>query len=133
MTAEKNDTEQALLRNVREVCRELPGAEEYVMVHHPAFRVGKKPFVISGMQGQARGATLSINFGRELQHQLLDDARFSKTPYLGQHGWVTIAGADLAPGELASLVVESWRRVASKKQQAERATATAKVVKVSRG
>jgi predicted DNA-binding protein (MmcQ/YjbR family) len=88
------------------------------MVHHPAFRVGKKPFAIAGMQQASKGETLSINLGRDMQHQLLDDPRFSKTPYIGQHGWVTIAHADLKQGELALLVIESWRRVASPKQQA---------------
>lgn len=35
-----------LLGLLRRLCAKLPGAEEYVMVHHPAFRVGKKPFAI---------------------------------------------------------------------------------------
>lgn len=89
------------------------------MVHHPAFRVGKKPFAIAGMQQATRGATLSINLGADMQHQLLDDARFTRTPYIGQHGWVTIAYDDLVEGELAALVLGSFRRVASKKQLAQ--------------
>lgn len=112
------DSPSDSLAALRRLCTALPGAEEYVMVHHPAFRVGKRPFAIEGMEEAERGATLSINLGREAQAGLLDDARFSKTAYIGQHGWVTIAHSALKKGELALLVTESWRRVANRKQLA---------------
>jgi predicted DNA-binding protein (MmcQ/YjbR family) len=117
MKVDARSMEQALTL-LRRFCAGLPAAEEYVMVHHPAFRVGKKPFVIAGMQQHERGATVSVNLGLEMQDQLLDDSRFSKTPYIGQHGWVTIAHADLRKGELEALVVGSFRRVANRKQLA---------------
>lgn len=107
-----------LLAVLRRVCAALPDAEEYVMVHHPAFRVGKKPFAIAGMEQATKGATVSVNLGREAQPQLLDDARFARTPYIGQHGWVTVAHAQLRKGELEMLVAESYRRVANRKQLA---------------
>ena len=89
------------------------------MVHHPAFRVGKKPFVIVGFEEATRGTTLSINLGRDAQDSLLSDPRFLKTPYIGQHGWVTIAYKQLSEEEMRTLVVDSWRRVATKRQLAE--------------
>jgi predicted DNA-binding protein (MmcQ/YjbR family) len=110
---------RAVLADVRALCAKLPAAEEYVMVHHPAFRVGKKPFVIVGMEEAAKGGTLSVNLGHEMQDQLLGDARFTKTPYIGQHGWVTLAHRALRKNELAPLVVGSYRRVAGKKQLAQ--------------
>ncbi len=88
------------------------------MVHHPAFRVNKRPFAIVGMDQSTSGASLSINLGRDAQCTLLDDARFSRTPYIGQHGWVTINSARLRKGELDMLVTEGYRRVANKKQLA---------------
>jgi predicted DNA-binding protein (MmcQ/YjbR family) len=103
---------------LRGVCGALPGAEEYVMVHHPAFRVGKKPFAIAGMEEATKGATLSVNLGIEAQHQLLDDARFTRTRYIGRHGWVTARSGKLKKGEIETLVVESYKRVANKKQLA---------------
>jgi hypothetical protein len=109
---------RALVGALRKVCAKLPGAEEYVMVHHPAFRVAKKPFAIAGLDSERRGSALSINLGRDAQDGLLGDARFARTPYIGQHGWVTISQRALAPGELAVLVTESWRRIAGKKQLA---------------
>lgn len=118
MKAESNEGRSELLSVLRRVCAKLPGAEEYVMVHHPAFRVGKKPFAIAGMDEATLGATLSINLGIEAQHHLLDDARFTRTRYIGQHGWVTVTGKKLKKGELETLVVESYKRVANKKQLA---------------
>jgi predicted DNA-binding protein (MmcQ/YjbR family) len=104
-----------LVSTLRAVCTRLPGSEEYVMVHHPAFRIGKKPFVIAGMEEATKGATVSVNLGQEAQPSLLDDARFTRTPYIGQHGWVTVPHDRLKKGELEALVSESWRRVAGKK------------------
>lgn len=121
----KTDSSKAVLDLVAvlaRICGDLPGAEQYVMVHHPAFRVGKKPFAIAGLEEAAKGATLSINLGIDAQHHLLDDARFTRTPYIGQHGWVTIPHGKLKKGELETLVVESYERVANKKQLAALAT-----------
>jgi predicted DNA-binding protein (MmcQ/YjbR family) len=112
------DAQAQLVAELRELCKQFPGSEEYVMVHHPAFRVGKKPFVIAGIADSA-AVGLSINLGHEAQAGLLDDERFSKTPYIGQHGWVTVARAALQRAELAELVTSSWRRVAKSKQLAE--------------
>jgi predicted DNA-binding protein (MmcQ/YjbR family) len=109
----------ALLATLREACAALPGAEEYIMVHHPAFRVGKKPFVIAGMEEGTKGATVSVNLGPEAQPELLDDARFTRTPYIGQHGWVTVPNKALKKGELEMLIVESYRRIANKTQRAQ--------------
>jgi predicted DNA-binding protein (MmcQ/YjbR family) len=109
----------ALLTVLRAICAKLPGSEEYVMVHHPAFRVGKKPFAIAGMSQHELGATLSINLGRDAQAHFLEDARFAKTPYIGQHGWVTVPHDRIGKSELVALVTDSWRRVANKKQLAQ--------------
>ena len=115
-----------LLDVLRRVCGGLPGAQEYVMVHHPAFRVGKKPFAIAGMDEATSGPTLSVNLGKDAQVGLLDDARFARTHYIGQHGWVTIDSRRLRKGELETLVVESYRRVATKTQLAALASARPK-------
>jgi len=123
----KTDSSKAaleLLTLLRRVSATLPGSEEYVMVHHPAFRVGKKPFAIAGMEEATKGATLSINLGVDAQHQLLGDPRFTRTPYIGQHGWVTVTQSKLKKGEFETLVVESYKRVANKKQLAALAAGT---------
>jgi predicted DNA-binding protein (MmcQ/YjbR family) len=112
------------LAELRPLCAQLPGSQEYVMVHHPAFRVAKKPFAIvgmvAGMEEHRLGSALSINLGRDAQPMLLSDPRFTRTPYIGQHGWVTVAAKDLRAGEMAQLVEDSWRRVANQKQLSQR-------------
>lgn len=118
MRTDDSEAVRAVVAELRRLCDALPGAEQYVMVHHPAFRVGKKPFVIAGMLHGSQTTSVSINLGPEMQHQLLGDARFAKTPYLGRHGWVTIARGALEQGELAMLVTESWRRIANNTQLA---------------
>lgn len=114
----KLDSLDAALSTLRKLASALPGAEEYVMVHHPAFRVGKKPFAIVGMD---QAPTVSINLGPEAQADLLTDERFSRTHYIGQHGWVTVDYGRLRAGEVASLVEGSWQRVAGKKHLAAHA------------
>ena len=119
MKTDDSKAVRELMESLRRISAKLPGAEEYVMVHHPAFRVGKKPYAIAGMEAAEKGATLSVNLGRDAQAALLDDERFTRTPYIGQHGWVTVPSHELPKKELEELVVDSWRRVASKKQLAQ--------------
>lgn len=109
------DVPGTILRKLRKLCQALPDAEEYVMVHHPAFRVSKKPFLIVGMN---QAPTISVNLGVVTQADLLDDARFERTPYIGQHGWVTVAEKSLSSAELRELVEQSYRRVAGKRRVA---------------
>jgi len=111
---------EALMTTLRALCAGLPGSEEYVMVHHPAFRVGKKPFAIAGLAGTHEEPTLTINLGPMMQGELLDDPRFVRSPYIGRHGWVTVQAKALKKVELERLVLDSWRRVASKKHLKER-------------
>ena len=50
-----------LLDVLRNVCTKLPGAEEYVMVHHPAFRVGKRRVCLLFSRGDAlRGDRVTV-------------------------------------------------------------------------
>jgi predicted DNA-binding protein (MmcQ/YjbR family) len=118
-TAKTRAAQERLLSALRHQCAGLPGSEEYIMVHHPAFRVGKRPSLIVGFEEASRGPTLSINLGRDAQDSLLSDPRFVKTPYIGQHGWVTIAYKQLSEDEMRTLVVDSWRRVATRRLLAE--------------
>lgn len=97
---------------LRTLCAPFPQAEEYTMVHHPAFRVGKKPFVILGGADEAQ---LSIKVPVMDQPLYLEDPRFSKTPYIGQHGWVTFPIAAMSEGEVKRLIDLSYRGVAPKR------------------
>jgi hypothetical protein len=106
----------AFMTGLRTLCQDLPEAEEYVMHEHPSFRAGKKPFVICGDGRHGEPPTMSVNHGLFDQALLLDDPRFTRTHYIGQHGWVTIALSDLrGPDELRALVLGSYRRAATKR------------------
>lgn len=133
MKTDSGKAVEALLAVLRKTCAALPGAEEYIMVHHPAFRVGKKPFAIAGMEQATKGATISVNLGQEAQPALLDDTRFTRTPYIGQHGWVTVTHKALKKGELETLVVDSYVRVANKTQRAALAGGKASATGSRRG
>lgn len=56
---------------------------------HTSFRVKDKPFVMMG-EGK-NGPGMSIKVGKEIQAVLLKRADFTKTAYIGQHGWVSLA------------------------------------------
>ena len=104
------------------------GAPQIRRIWRKQWHRGKSHGVLSVMKTDAtkavreaqQDATISVNLGRDAQLALLDDERFTRTPYIGQHGWATVSQTRLGQKELELLVVDSWRRVATKKQLAQR-------------
>lgn len=79
-----------LLAALRETCGRLPEVEEVVDgFGHTTFKVRGKSFVIAGM-GEG-GEAVSIKADRETQAILVRAGPYYRTPYIGQHGWVSIA------------------------------------------
>lgn len=59
---------------------------------------------------------LSIKSDKEQQYLLLQQGGYVKTPYIGQHGWVSLeSGSTPNWGELADLIKEAYLRAAPKK------------------
>ncbi|MCZ8521130.1 MULTISPECIES: MmcQ/YjbR family DNA-binding protein [Paenibacillus] len=117
-TVHKTITSPAGLRlvaDVREICARLPETVEKIDgFGHTTFRVGDKPFVFLG-EGE-QGISISIKADKETQAFLLAKGPYTKTPYIGQHGWVSLHGPDAVPGdELRDLIVEGYGRTASKR------------------
>jgi predicted DNA-binding protein (MmcQ/YjbR family) len=112
-------TFQDLISQIRTLCKDLPEAEEYLMHSHPSFRAGKKCFVIlgEGDSGLSRtGVTMSIKVSLMEQGLFLEDPRFSRTHYIGQHGWVTLhVDRGTSPEEVEHLVLKSYRGAATKR------------------
>ena len=104
-------TDAQILDRFREICGALPSAEEYIMVHHPAFRIAKKPFaILNGPDGQL---AISVKVEKTVQAVFLKDPRFYRTPYIGQHGWVSLpVTANIDWEEVAELVQGSYRLTA---------------------
>jgi predicted DNA-binding protein (MmcQ/YjbR family) len=106
---------QRLLAALRGVCRRLPEVQEVVDgFGHTTFRVGKKSFLIAGMGED--GHAISIKADRETQAFLVRLGPWYRTPYIGQHGWVSIA--DPLEGdweEVSGLIVDGYRLAAPKR------------------
>ena len=101
-----------LLKALRKVCEPLPEVtEEIDGFGHTAFRVRKKSFVIAGM-GE-RGTAISIKSDPANQALLVDRGPWYRTPYIGQHGWVSVDDPlEQDWAEIAELIVDGYRPAA---------------------
>ena len=103
-----------VLQRLRAICLALPEAVEVVTWGHPTFRAGRRDFVVwEHYHGEW---CIALRVGRSLQRELLKDARFYLTPYVGKHGWVSLrATGPLDWVEVAALAHQSYRQVAIKR------------------
>jgi predicted DNA-binding protein (MmcQ/YjbR family) len=101
--------------NVRGICESLPEVEEIIDgFGHTTFKVNGKSFIIMGENEE--GTSVSFKSDRENQEFLLHLGRFSKTPYIGHHGWVSIKkGEPIDWNELGELLEEAYLRAAPKR------------------
>jgi predicted DNA-binding protein (MmcQ/YjbR family) len=97
-----------LLENVRKICLALPEASEIIDgFGHNTFKINGKSFVISGES--EKGFSISFKSDRETQEILLQKEHFYKTPYIGQHGWVSIQNpVEEEWDELTDLIQEAY-------------------------
>lgn len=104
-----------MLERVRRVCLALPEATEIIDgFGHNTFKINGKSFVISGES--EKGFRLSFKSDRETQALLLQKEYFFKTPYIGQHGWVSIENPEPENwDELSDLIQEAYLRAAPKR------------------
>jgi predicted DNA-binding protein (MmcQ/YjbR family) len=104
---------------IREICLELPDTKETMTWGCPHFRVGEKIFAGYG----AEKGKASISFKLEMDHAdalVMNDPRFTRAPYVGQHGWVSMDATRIKDwNEIRSLVFESYRLIAPKRSLAK--------------
>lgn len=106
---------QRLLAALRDVCSRLPEVDEIVDgFGHTTFKVRGKSFVIAGM-GES-GEAVSIKSDGVTQAELIRRGPYYRTPYIGQHGWISI-GSPLEHDwtEVAELIVDGYRLAAPKR------------------
>jgi predicted DNA-binding protein (MmcQ/YjbR family) len=106
-------SEDQILERLRTICSALPDVTEGVTFGHPTFRVNGKMFaVIEEYKGELG---ICVKVEKELQGIFLDDSRFFRTPYIGNHGWVTLKvyATRLNWAEVKDLVRGSHRLVAA--------------------
>ena len=101
------------LNEMRRICLGLPEATETMTWGQPHFRVRGKIFAGFG----DHGGTESIGFKLEREHAdaAIQDPRFTRAPYVGQHGWISMDVKGVRDwGEVRALVLESYRLIAPK-------------------
>jgi len=108
--------EKKILAKLREICLALPKSSETVTFGHPTFQVGTKTFaVLETYKGEL---SICVKVGKNMQPVFLEDPRFYRTPYVGQHGWVSLrANTKLDWQEIAGLVNGSHDLVGAKKRR----------------
>lgn len=104
-----------LLAALRAACERLPEVDEIVDgFGHTTFKVSKRSFVIAGMGED--GQAVSIKADPVTQAELVRRGPYYRTPYIGHHGWISIADPlshDWV--EVEELIVDGYRRAAPKR------------------
>ena len=110
MTSATRKPKSPLLTRLRRYCLSLPGTSEVGAWGHPNFRVAGRAFAVYEFY---RGRpSIAVKSDLDLQEILIEDQRFFRTPYLGQHGWVSLwADQPLQWEMVKDLVMGSYRRV----------------------
>ena len=107
--------EKELIRRVRALTAGLPEVRaERDGFGHTTFRVGKRSFVMIG--GGHGDGSMSIKADLPSQSFLVRRGPYERTPYIGQHGWVSVWGhQELDWTEIAELIRDAYRLVAPKR------------------
>ena len=102
------------LTEMRRICLALPETTETMTWGQPHFRVRGKIFAGFG----DHGGTFTLGFKLEREHAdaAIQDPRFTRAPYVGAHGWISMDVKGVRDwAEVRALVRESYRLIAPKK------------------
>src|SRR5262245_47777184 len=104
----------AALARMRKICLSLPDTKETPTWGQPHFRVGEKIF--AGL-GEEKGIlTVGFKLEKDLAEAIIRRPGFSRAPYVGQHGWVSLDVSTVGDwDEVRDLVQQSYRLIAPKK------------------
>ena len=104
------------LERVRQIALALPEMVEGESFGEPWFRAGGKVITVYGKEED--GWSLCFKCGKQDMGMFLEDPRFTRTPYVGKHGWVTLRlTAKTKPNweEITELLKMSYRNNAPAK------------------
>jgi predicted DNA-binding protein (MmcQ/YjbR family) len=106
---------QRLLVRLRATCSALPQVTEVIDgFGHTTFKVARKSFIIAGM-GES-GESVAIKSDPATQEFLIRRGPYFRTPYIGQHGWVSIdSPLDHDWSEVEELVRDAYRLAAPRR------------------
>jgi predicted DNA-binding protein (MmcQ/YjbR family) len=117
MQAELDARGRKLLEKFRRIVLALPETVETESFGHPWFRAGGpdgKMITVFGGEGERHTACFKV--GKTDMALFLNDSRLIKTPYIGNHGWVSLELNEHTNWEeVAELVKSSYRNNAPKK------------------
>src|SRR5262245_27686087 len=102
-----------VLAKMRSICLALPDTKETLTWGEPHFRVGEKIFAgCGGHKGrQVTGFKLTMPHADAVIH----DPRFSRAPYVGKHGWVSMdASGKIDWDDVRAMIHESYSLIAPK-------------------
>lgn len=111
----ENPEGERLLAAIRTACADLPEIDEIIDgFGHATFKVARKSFVIAGMN--ADGPNISIKSDHDTQAHLVRRGPWYRTPYIGQHGWISVRDPlNQNWTEVRELIVEGYRRSAPRR------------------
>jgi predicted DNA-binding protein (MmcQ/YjbR family) len=111
--------ETAVIERLRKVTADLPGVTEgRDGFGHTVWKVGTKSLAILGAGDGV--PHLALKSDPTNQALLIKRGGWTRTPYIGQHGWVSATGeaAELDWDEIADLVRDAHENAAPKKKKA---------------
>ncbi|MGQ0813507.1 MAG: MmcQ/YjbR family DNA-binding protein [Gemmatimonadota bacterium] len=102
--------ELKLIEKMKKIASKLPEVDVGIDgFGHTTFKVAKKSLVLIG-GGANGGGSISIKADVTTQQALIKRGPWVRTPYIGQHGWVTAWGdAKLDWNEVADLLEDAYR------------------------
>lgn len=112
---ERSPAELKLIERVTKITARLPqvdiGTDGF---GHATFKVAKKSLVLIGADAEA--ANMAIKSDVETQRALVRLGPWVRTPYIGQHGWVSISSRDRIDWkQVAELIEDAYRKSAPKR------------------
>ena len=113
---ERSPQELALIETMKKLAGRLPEVDVGVDgFSHTTFKVGKQSLVLIG-GGEDGMGSLSMKTDVETQRALIKRGPWVRTPYIGQHGWVTAWGnAEIDWSEVADILEDAYRASAPKR------------------
>ncbi|AQP52505.1 MmcQ/YjbR family DNA-binding protein [Tessaracoccus flavescens] len=119
------EPDDPLLARVRALAIDLPGAQEKLVVGHPAFYT-RKVFCYYGMSHKVDGhwerrpRTVSFLLPEDERRAMLEDPRVHVPGYIGPYGWLSMFLNDETDwAEVAELIQLSYRETAGKRLAAQ--------------
>jgi hypothetical protein len=113
---ERTKAELAVLERLKKACGDLKEiTEERDGFGHTTLKVGKKSLAILGDHDGT--PVLSLKTDVDTQSALIKRGKFTRTPYVGQHGWVSIRGPvkEIDWAAVKEIITDTYRAVAPKR------------------